>query len=65
MAGGSSEGRSWVGWEGVDCRAASRCGLSVAACRCSANVCRRLLEAVEIVVGIGDVRVEGLREFAC
>ena len=64
MAGGPSEGRSWVGWEGDDCRAASRCGLSVAACR-FANVCCRLLEAVEIVVGDGDVRVDGLREFAC
>ena len=51
MAGGPSERSSWVGWEGVDCRAASRRELSVAACRCSANVCRRLLEAVEIVVG--------------
>ena len=64
MAGGPSEGSSWVGWEGVDCRAASRRELSVAACR-SANVCCRLLEAVEIVVGDGDVRVDGLREFAC
>ncbi len=65
MAGGPSEGRSWVGWEGADYRSASRGELSVAACRCSANMCCRLLEAVEIVVGIGDVRVEGLRKFAC
>jgi hypothetical protein len=65
VAGGPSEGSSWVGWEGVDCRAASRRELSVAACRCSANMCCRLLEAVEIVVGDGDVRVDGLREFAC
>ena len=43
-------------------RVASCCGLSGAACICSADMCRRLLGAVEIAFGDGDVWVEGLRE---
>ncbi len=57
----SGDGCSWGGWEGVVRRAASRCELSVAARICSANMCRRLLEAVETMVSDDDVRVESVR----
>ncbi len=59
VAGCSGDGCSWVGWEGVV--AASYRVLPVVICTCFlANMCCRLLEAVEIVVGGG-----GVRELCC